>query len=317
VRGPTVLVGYVKGGEGADALALGWILGTLLHARILVTNVARTTTFARGDGTEPLTMVAASYEDVMPAMERAAAEAPSESETPTGDGAEIETRVVASRSAARGLHDLAEDEDAELVVLGSSVAHRAPATGLLGSVALRLLHGSACAVAVAPSGYAGRTQGRLGSVAVAIDESLEAVRALAAAASLAQTAGADLTVFTVVEPLSPSIGRWTPLGGVGAGQEITEYGATLERQWAAAEQLVAGAVNSLSSELNVTGQVLSGDPAERIASETGGRFDLLVMGSRGYGAVGRVLLGSTSAAVLRRASCPVLIEPPAPAGGDG
>ena len=37
--------------------------------------------------------------------------------------------------------------------------------------------------------------------------------------------------------------------------------------------------------------------------------DLLVCGSRGYGPVRRVLLGTVSAALLRQASVPVLVTP--------
>jgi nucleotide-binding universal stress UspA family protein len=38
-------------------------------------------------------------------------------------------------------------------------------------------------------------------------------------------------------------------------------------------------------------------------------IDLLVCGSRGYGPVRRVLLGTVSAALLRQASVPVLVTP--------
>jgi nucleotide-binding universal stress UspA family protein len=52
-----------------------------------------------------------------------------------------------------------------------------------------------------------------------------------------------------------------------------------------------------------------GDPAERLLERAEQGVDLLVLGSRGHGPVMRALLGSVSAKVIRRATCPVLIVP--------
>ena len=54
--------------------------------------------------------------------------------------------------AARGLHELAEETSADLVVVGSGSAGKVGQV-FAGNVALSLLHGSPCAVAVAPKGY--------------------------------------------------------------------------------------------------------------------------------------------------------------------
>jgi hypothetical protein len=53
---------------------------------------------------------------------------------------------------------------------------------------------------------------------------------------------------------------------------------------------------------------LDGEPAEVLAEQTR-ELGLLVMGSRGYGPLRRVLLGSVSDAILDRADCPVMIVP--------
>lgn len=52
----------------------------------------------------------------------------------------------------------------------------------------------------------------------------------------------------------------------------------------------------------------TGDPAAEISrvAEEGG-YDLLVVGSRGRGAVGEVVLGSVSSDLVRHALCPVLV----------
>ena len=64
----------------------------------------------------------------------------------------ISTKVVWSPSVGRGLHELADIEDADLLVLGSS------RRGMLGRVLVgdhtrAALNGAPCAVAVAPAGY--------------------------------------------------------------------------------------------------------------------------------------------------------------------
>jgi nucleotide-binding universal stress UspA family protein len=51
-----------------------------------------------------------------------------------------------------------------------------------------------------------------------------------------------------------------------------------------------------------------GDPAEEILAEAkAGGYDLVVVGSRGLGPVGRLLLGSVSTEVVENARCPVLV----------
>ena len=54
--------------------------------------------------------------------------------------------------------------------------------------------------------------------------------------------------------------------------------------------------------------VTEGDPAEELAS-LANRLDLLVVGSRAYGPSGRLLSGTTSMQLARRAACPLLVVP--------
>ena len=112
----------------------------------------------------------------------------------------VEPRTVVSSSAGHGLHDLAEEVGADLIVLGST--HRgAVGRVFLGTVADDLIHGAPCAVAVAPSGYARRYANRLMNlVLVAYDASPDARVAAAAAARIAEAAAASLRVVAVLEP---------------------------------------------------------------------------------------------------------------------
>ena len=55
-----------------------------------------------------------------------------------------------------------------------------------------------------------------------------------------------------------------------------------------------------------TGEVVTGNPATELAY-AGNDLDLLVTGSRNYGPVRRLMLGSTSTRLVHEAPCPVLV----------
>lgn len=61
--------------------------------------------------------------------------------------------------------------------------------------------------------------------------------------------------------------------------------------------------------------IWEGEPGESIvaAAEAEGA-DIIVMGTRGLGKVGRLILGSVSDAVIRHAHCPVVVVHPQPDG---
>lgn len=79
------------------------------------------------------------------------------------------------------------------------------------------------------------------------------------------------------------------------------------------DQQLAAFPNRASAPLRVFGHVLIDTPSlalTRVASEL--EADLLVVGSHGLNGVARWLLGSVAEAVVRRATCPVLVIPPKP-----
>ncbi|HEU4673705.1 MAG TPA: universal stress protein [Candidatus Limnocylindrales bacterium] len=83
----------------------------------------------------------------------------------------------------------------------------------------------------------------------------------------------------------------------------------LEEQRARLDRVVADAARALSGgPLSVETRVLSGRPASIIVDEAARfRADLVIVGSRGHGPIPTMLLGSTSAEVVDRAPCPVLV----------
>ena len=63
-----------------------------------------------------------------------------------------------------------------------------------------------------------------------------------------------------------------------------------------------------AKEIEAEMKIAYGDPAEEIRKEAAaGEYDLIVVGSHARGAIGRLVLGSVSRALLEQAPCPVLV----------
>jgi nucleotide-binding universal stress UspA family protein len=93
------------------------------------------------------------------------------------------------------------------------------------------------------------------------------------------------------------------------GTQTVDQVLAKERQ-VESEQLA----EALSSDVAAESHSFRGDPAKVLVKQSE-RLGLLVLGSRGYGPIKSVLLGSVSSYVLRNARCPVLVVPRG-AGGD-
>ena len=82
---------------------------------------------------------------------------------------------------------------------------------------------------------------------------------------------------------------------------------TAEELASSAETRLQGFVKDHVSDQSVKTAVLTGSPAEQIASYASSvDADMIVMTTHGHSGVRHVILGSTTEAVLRHASCPVL-----------
>jgi nucleotide-binding universal stress UspA family protein len=213
-------------------------------------------------------------------------------------GAESTVVTTDRHPVAMELAAIAAEEDAAAIVIGS--CHRGPlGRVVLGSVGTGLLYEAGCAVAVAPAGLAEGGECRLLRVGVAVDGSREASAALEAAIGIAQRTRARLAIFAVIDP--PPFGHGTSWTGV-SGAEI----AAGERN--SKDRAIAGALGRVPAELPVESRLLSGPTASLLADATGD-LDLLVMGSRGLGRMGRAILGGTATRLIHSAECPVLVLP--------
>jgi nucleotide-binding universal stress UspA family protein len=205
-------------------------------------------------------------------------------------GIRVRQRAPVAPSAARGLTELAEREDADLIVIGSS-GHAEPGRIRLERTAGRLLQGAPCAVAVAPGGL--RDTGNFRHVGVAFDDSAEARAALSAAYGLAAPDRAAVTLCCAMSTLGPEDGR-----------------RDARRE---AEAALDAAAARAPSGVNPRTLLLQGTPADAIREACDGVVDVLVCGSRGYGPMHRALLGSVSEALTEGAPHPVIIVARRPA----
>jgi nucleotide-binding universal stress UspA family protein len=275
-----LLVGYDGSDGGRDALELVRVLGEATGASALVVTVL------------PYGPLPIPYE-ILEEEEAGRAQPLFEEAKERLGGLAVETRAFGGGSPAGVINDLAEKEKVETIVVGSP--HRgAIGRVVIGSVADGLLHGAPCEVIVAPSGYAKEEHGPFRTIAVAYDDTAESKAALARAETIALACRATIVVYTVSGPpaVVPGAAGYTPAIPPEAGAIVTRI------------------VKAVDERIAATGRALSGVPGPAIveACEESGA-DLLVAGSRGYGPVARVLLGSVSTQLAHKAPCPVLVVP--------
>jgi nucleotide-binding universal stress UspA family protein len=135
---------------------------------------------------------------------------------------------------------------------------------------------------------------------VAVDFSDASRRALKAAAAIARRTGASVTI---VHARPSSDLKALVLEDRG---DLARLSAKLLRHSLAAHyRKRLEEARRLFPKARV--RLLVGYPALMIAKEAAHGFDLVVIGSRGRGAVSRGLLGSTTQELLRRAKVPVMV----------
>lgn len=196
---------------------------------------------------------------------------------------------VVGGSPGRALHQQAEEQHADLLVVGScsrGVLGRA----MLGDDTRGALNGAPCAVAIAALGYAEHPM-PLAKIGVGYDGSPESELALQTARELAQATRATVDALEVVSlPTYGYTGILPSLTGEGLDEMLQEASARMEKL------------------PDVHGQAVSGLTGEELATFAN-TVDLLIVGSRGYGPMKRMMLGSTSGYLQRHARCSLLVLP--------
>jgi nucleotide-binding universal stress UspA family protein len=277
-----IIVGYDGSNQAEDALALGKLIAEHSKAQLVVAGVFQF---------DPL------WGGVDPAFQEAEAEYARQVER-AAESVSGEAEAIPSSSAGRGLHELAEEMEADLIVVGSA-HHGRVGQILAGSVGMSLLHGSPCSVAIAPKGYSERAERRLAEITLGFDGSQEAGMALLDAIELARGSRALLKIVAVAEPPAISYGK----GGGQGSHELQEAINEIMRE------RLSEAVESVPEDVRVEAVLVSGEPATALAEVATADEGLLMIGSRAYGPLRRVLLGSVSTALVRSAPCPMIVRP--------
>ena len=271
-----VLVGVDGGPGGRDAIALA--------SRLAAPHAALTLAHVHPGRLRPVNAVS-------PALvrdEREASRKLLEHERAT---AQLDAALISieALSPGRGLHEQAQDQHADLIVVGScsrGVLGRA----MLGDDTRAALNGAPCAVGIAAAGYAEHPMPPA-NVGVGYDGSPESLTALAAARELAEPTDATVHALSVVT--LPSF-AYTGIMPPAIGESI--------------DAMLQIAKEDVAKLEDVDGEAVYGRPGEELAA-FGRQLDLLIVGSRGYGPLKRLVLGSTSDHLERHARCSLLVLP--------
>lgn len=185
--------------------------------------------------------------------------------------------------------------DAELVVVGARGYSAPMKTAALGGTSDAVATHAHGPVAVIPEFAAGAPAHPDGPVVVGVDDSQEALAAIAWAADEAGRRGVPLVAMHAWRAWP-----WLTESLVGWSVSDADLGSGLE-------QMVKDLVEPYLAEgQQVETRVAVGHPAVQLV-EASDTASVVVVGSRGRGGFAGLLLGSTSREVMRQARCPVVV----------
>lgn len=277
-----LLLGYDGTPPSDDALAAARVLAEMFGSEVTLASVVPDAALLGGYGSR--SHQALVHEQADSVIEQARSR--------WGGGPPLRCELLHAPSPAGALHEAVVNTHADLLIVGSS-HHGRIGRVLVGSVSEQALQGAPCPVLVVPRGLADGPW-RPNQVAVGYDGGAQSRHALGWATGFAQATGAALHLIQVFAPLA--IADPVVAGAIyqaGVEDARADLGAT---------------VAALPPQLSVSSRLLEGVAVLELAEASEG-MDLLVLGSRGYGPLRRLLLGSVSARIARDAPCPVLVLP--------
>jgi nucleotide-binding universal stress UspA family protein len=273
--------------EGRDAAVLGAMIARATGAELMLVAI------------HPDPLVVVPRELGWTVMHKQAEVLLRETRDAVAPGARID--VETDWSVPRALERVVMREHRDLLVVGSS---RGGPEGRvrIGKRTRQLLCDGRCALAVAPRGLSDTTERRLARVGVGYEGGPESRAALSLAGSIAVAAGAKLLVRGVVDDRLPAVG-WSQFG---RERMPAMWDELLEPAVESLRENAKGAAKGTGADAEV--EVLRGSPADALG-ELCEHVDLLVIGSRRWGAAARALLGSTGETLMHDGSCAILVVP--------
>lgn len=269
--------------EGKDAVALAAALAAVTGAELSLVNVFPTVLFPSAGLTDRATLRKQADESLRRDRDQLAPDAV--------------THSIADLSVSRALLHFGEETHAGMVVIGSS-PKAPPGRARIGRRGRQLLHDMPFALALAPRGA--RDQGlRLNRVGLGDDGGPEAKVAREVAVELCRAAGATLVIKSVIDDRYPIL-----VGAAPTALPEFEAGWEVQREQAQSE------LEQLASQLDLHSEVSTavGDPGRELRSVSDS-VDLVVVGSRRWGSIARLVTGGVGETLVADAGCAVLIVP--------
>jgi len=284
---PSTIIAACDGGDrGRQAVVVGRLLAEASHARLLVAAVYPHPAL-------PFPPVLGHHVDERRTADRAIRAVRDE----LAPGAE--TVVVPGFSPAHALCDLAAEQAAQTILVGS---HHAAHGRRMGDAdhALQVLRSASTAVLVVPDERPAPRAIR--RIVVGFDEGAGARDALVHAVEIARATGADLRLVCVVPR---ELHAWWV-----AGDAMPDPGG-IDRWVEDRRRALANTAREALDELGVgeaSAEVIEGNAVPELLA-AGAEADLLVLGSRRWARLARLALGSVSEPIVRRSTCPTLVVP--------
>ena len=194
------------------------------------------------------------------------------------------------------LSEVASELRAGLIVVGRH-GHGQWSPHVLGSVAHKLLLTAACPMVVVPADWKWSDPGGRGRIVVGVDGSIHSISALDWAMSHARGRSLDVVAITGVH--IPQLGQdpW-----------LNRHEEAIARKTAIEGLTSIVETRAAKTQVDVNPVVEFGHP-QAVLTEHAVHADMVVVGSRGLGSIGRLTGGSVTQYVATHAPAPVVIVP--------
>ena len=278
-----IAVGADGSDEGKDAVALGAGLASLTGAGLSLVNVFPTVLFPTAGTDDRATLRKEADESLRRDRDALAPDAIIHS--------------VMDLSVSRALMQFAQETHVEMLVIGSA-PDAPPGRARIGRRGRQLLHDMPFALALAPRGSRSR-KFEVGRVGLGDDDGPEAKVAHDVAIELCRAANGTLVIKRVIDDRYPALAGLSPAA-------LPEYEASWEYERSQAQSKL----EQQAAQLDVPTQISSvlGDPGRELRSLSDD-VDLIVVGSRRWGPLARVVTGGVGETLVADAGCPVVIVP--------